>query len=385
MNQQTGNNRSDYFRSARRIVVKVGSNVLTGPDGLDLLVIEALSDQINRMFRKGIEVLLVSSGAMASGQKKIGLSRRPDEIPKRQAMAAVGQAGLMLAYENAFSKYGRKVAQVLLTSDDLSGSRRRYLNARNTLYTLLSWRVLPIVNENDTVVVEEIKFGDNDNLSALITLMMNADLLINLTDIDGLFTADPRTRSDAELIAEVSNINRSIEKIAGDIPGALGTGGMMTKIQAARKVTTAGVPMVIANGRAPDILENLFHDKGRGTFFVPAKDKLSNRKCWIGFTVKPKGGIKIDNGAILAIREKGKSLLAGGIIDVSGEFGVGAPVELTDREDRRLAVGLVNYSAGDLKKIMGCNTAQIKERLGHKPYDEVIHRDNLTVLDHCNI
>jgi len=384
MNQQTGNNRSDYFRSARRIVVKVGSNVLTGPDGLDLLVIEALSDQINRMFRKGIEVLLVSSGAMASGQKKIGLSRRPDEIPKRQAMAAVGQAGLMLAYENAFSKYGRKVAQVLLTSDDLSGSRRRYLNARNTLYTLLSWRVLPIVNENDTVVVEEIKFGDNDNLSALITLMMNADLLINLTDIDGLFTADPRTRSDAELIAEVSNINRSIEKIAGDIPGALGTGGMMTKIQAARKVTTAGVPMVIANGRAPDILENLFHDKGRGTFFVPAKDKLSNRKCWIGFTVKPKGGIKIDNGAILAIREKGKSLLAGGIIDVSGEFGVGAPVELTDREDRRLAVGLVNYSAGDLKKIMGCNTAQIKERLGHKPYDEVIHRDNLTVLDHCN-
>jgi len=384
MNQQTGNNRSDYFRSARRIVVKVGSNVLTGPDGLDLLVIESLSDQINRLFQKGIEVLLVSSGAMASGQKKIGLSRRPDEIPKRQAMAAVGQAGLMLAYENAFSKYGRKVAQVLLTSDDLSGSRRRYLNARNTLYTLLSWRVLPIVNENDTVVVEEIKFGDNDNLSALITLMMNADLLINLTDIDGLFTADPRTRSDAELIAEVSNINRSIEKIAGDIPGALGTGGMMTKIQAARKVTTAGVPMVIANGRAPDILENLFHDKARGTFFVPAKDKLSNRKCWIGFTVKPKGGIKIDNGAILAIREKGKSLLAGGIIDVSGEFGVGAPVELTDREDRRLAVGLVNYSAGDLKKIMGCNTAQIKERLGHKPYDEVIHRDNLTVLDHCN-
>ncbi len=358
--------------------------MLTGPDGLDLLVIESLSDQINRLFQKGIEVLLVSSGAMASGQKKIGLSRRPDEIPKRQAMAAVGQAGLMLAYENAFSKYGRKVAQVLLTSDDLSGSRRRYLNARNTLYTLLSWRVLPIVNENDTVVVEEIKFGDNDNLSALITLMMNADLLINLTDIDGLFTADPRTRSDAELIAEVSNINRSIEKIAGDIPGALGTGGMMTKIQAARKVTTAGVPMVIANGRAPDILENLFHDKGRGTFFVPAKDKLSNRKCWIGFTVKPKGGIKIDNGAILAIREKGKSLLAGGIIDVSGEFGVGAPVELTDREDRRLAVGLVNYSAGDLKKIMGCNTAQIKERLGHKPYDEVIHRDNLTVLDHCN-
>lgn len=384
MSQQPSNSRSEYFRAARRIVVKVGSNVLTGPDGLDLSVIESLSEQINRLFQKGIEVILVSSGAMASGQKKIGLSRRPDEIPKRQAIAAVGQAGLMLAYENAFSKYDRKVAQLLLTSDDLSGSRRRYLNARNTLYTLLSWKVLPIVNENDTVVVEEIKFGDNDNLSALITLMMNADILINLTDIDGLFTADPRTRPDAQLISEVSTINKSIEKIAGDIPGALGTGGMMTKIQAARKVTTAGVPMVIANGRMPDILENLFSNQARSTFFVPAKDKLSNRKCWIGFTVKPKGGIKIDDGAVLAIRENGKSLLAGGIIDVVGDFGVGAPVELTDRKNRRLAVGLVNYSAGDLKKIKGLNTAQIKAQLGHKPYDEVIHRDNLTVLDHCN-
>ncbi len=358
---------------------------LTGPDGLDLSVIAALSDQINGLIQNGIEVILVSSGAMAAGQKKIGLSRRPDEIPKRQAIAAVGQAGLMLAYENAFSGYDRKVAQLLLTSDDLSGSRRRYLNARNTLYTLLSWKVLPIVNENDTVVVEEIKFGDNDNLSALITLMMNADMLINLTDIDGLFTADPRTRPDAELISEVSAINKSIEKIAGDIPGALGTGGMMTKIQAARKVTTAGVPMVIANGRRPDVLESLFSDPGRGTFFVPAKGKLSNRKCWIGFTVKPKGGIKIDDGAVLAIREKGKSLLAGGIIDVFGDFGVGAPVELTDRDDQRLAVGLVNYSAGDIKKIKGLNTTQIKARLGHKPYDEVIHRDNLTVLDQCHI
>jgi len=385
MSQQKSNNRSAYFQTARRVVVKVGSNVLTGPEGLELSVIAALSDQINGLIQKGIEVILVSSGAMAAGQKKIGLSRRPDEIPKRQAIAAVGQAGLMLAYENAFSGYDRKVAQLLLTSDDLSGSRRRYLNARNTLYTLLSWQVLPIVNENDTVVVEEIKFGDNDNLSALITLMMNADILINLTDIDGLFTADPRTRPDAELISEVTAINKSIEKIAGDIPGALGTGGMMTKIQAARKVTTAGVPMVIANGRRPDVLESLFSDPARGTFFVPAKGKLSNRKCWIGFTVKPKGGIKIDDGAVLAIREKGKSLLAGGIIDVFGDFGVGAPVELTDRDDQRLAVGLVNYSAGDIKKIKGLNTAQIKARLGHKPYDEVIHRDNLTVLDQCHI
>ena len=377
--------RDACFQKARRIVVKVGSNVLTGADGLNLSVIDALSDQINRLFVKGIEVILVSSGAMASGQKKIGLDHRPDEIPKRQAIAAVGQAGLILAYENAFSRYDRKVAQVLLTSDDLSGSRRRYLNARNTLYTLLSWQVLPIINENDTVVVEEIKFGDNDNLSALITLMMNADILVNLTDIDGLFTADPRTRKDAELIEEVSTISRSIEKIAGDIPGALGTGGMMAKIQAARKVTTGGIPMVIANGKTPDILEKLVNGESRGTFFVPARDKLSNRKCWIGFTVKPKGRIKIDEGASIAIQQKGKSLLAGGIIDVYGDFGVGAPVELTDTRDNRLAVGLVNYSAGDLKKIKGCNTSQIRDRLGHKPYDEVIHRDNLTVLNNCNL
>jgi len=381
MDKPDENEKARHLASARRIVVKVGSNVLTSPEGLNIEVIEALSNQIHRLFRKGIEVILVSSGAMASGQKKIGLSRRPDEIPQRQAIAAVGQAGLMLAYENAFERYGRNVAQVLLTSDDLSGSRRRYLNARNTLYTLLAWQVLPIVNENDTVVVEEIKFGDNDNLSALITLMMNADILINLTDIDGLHTDDPRGAADARLIREVRRIDKSIEKIAGDIPGALGTGGMRSKIQAARKVTTAGIPMLIANGKTEGILEKLFTGEAEGTFFVPAKDKLSNRKCWIGFTVKPKGVIKIDEGAAVAIQKKGKSLLAGGIVNISGDFGVGAPVEVKDAKGRRLAVGLVNYSAGDLKKIKGLNTAQIKNRLGHKPYDEVIHRDNLTVLN----
>lgn len=384
MDQQQKLDRQRFLGSARRVVVKVGSNVLTADGGLSLQVIGALSDQINQLFTQGIEVVLVSSGAMASGQKKIGLSRRPDEIPKRQAIAAVGQAGLMLAYENAFAKYRRNVAQVLLTSDDLSGSRRRYLNARNTLYTLLAWQVLPIINENDTVVVEEIKFGDNDNLSALITLMMNADILINLTDIDGLFTADPRCDQNAELIEEVTTINRSIEKIAGDIPGTLGTGGMMSKIQAARKVTTAGIPMVIANGRTPRILEKLFTGEAKSTFFVPAEGKLSNRKCWIGFTVKPKGAIKIDAGAVKAILNGGKSLLAGGIIDISGDFRAGAPVEIKDLNDHRLGIGLVNYSSGELEKIRGCNTSQIKERLGHKPYDEVIHRDNLTVLDYCN-
>ena len=228
-------NRQSYFNAAKRIVVKVGSNVLTADQGLNLPVIYDLSKQISQLMENSVEVILVSSGAMASGQKKIGLTKRPDEIPKRQAVAAVGQTGLMMEYEKAFGVYGIKVAQILLTGDDLNATRDRYLNARNTLNTLLSWKIIPIVNENDTVVVDEIKFGDNDNLSAMISLLMNADLLINLTDIDGLYTGDPRKQADVELISEVESIDESIEKIAGDIPGSLGTGGMLSKVRAAAK------------------------------------------------------------------------------------------------------------------------------------------------------
>jgi glutamate 5-kinase len=376
-------NRGIALKQAKRIVVKVGSGVLTAEQGLNTAVINDLSRQICSFMDEGREIILVSSGAMASGQKKIGLARRPDEIPKRQAIAAVGQAGLILAYENAFESRGRKVAQILLTSDDLS-NRRRYLNARNTLYTLLSWGVVPVINENDTVVVEEIRFGDNDNLSAMITLLMEANLLINLTDIDGLYTGDPRSNDAAKRIPEVSVISREIERFAGDIPGALGTGGMLSKVQAARKVTRAGIPMIIASGLEPDILFKIFSDKSTGTYFVPSMGRLSSRKCWIGLTLKPKGALAIDAGAATAILEKGKSLLAGGITRVSGEFGVGDPVELTGRGHTRVAVGLVNYSATDIRKIKGCNSSQIIDRLGHKPYDEVIHRDNMTVFEECD-
>ncbi len=373
-------NRDMVLKQAKRIVVKVGSGVLTAEHGLNLSVINELSAQICRLMDQGREIILVSSGAMASGQKKIGLERRPDDIPKRQAIAAVGQAGLILAYENAFETRGRKVAQILLTSDDLN-NRRRYLNARNTLYTLLSWGVVPIINENDTVVVKEIRFGDNDNLSAMITLLMEADLLINLTDIDGLYTEDPRKNADAERIPVVDRITKNLEKSAGDIPGALGTGGMLSKVQAARKVTRAGIPMIIANGLEPNILFKVFSEKSKGTFFVPSVERLSSRKCWIGFTLKPKGALAIDDGAAAAILKRGKSLLASGIVGVSGEFGVGDPVELTGRNSTRIAVGLVNYSSMDIRKIMGCNSSQIVDRLGYKPYDEVIHRDNLAVFD----
>jgi glutamate 5-kinase len=377
-------NRQEYFTKAKRIVVKVGSNVLTAEKGVNTKVINALSRQISKLMDEDHEVMLVTSGAMASGQKKIGLDRRPDEIPKRQAIAAVGQPGLMMAYEKAFQKYGKKVAQILLTSDDLS-NRKRYLNARNALHTLLSWKIIPIINENDTVAVEEIKFGDNDNLSAMIALLMEAEILINLTDISGVFTSDPRRDPDAELIPVIESITKQIEKIAGHIPGALGTGGMSSKIKAARKVTGAGIPMVIANGLEKDILDKLFSGAPLGTFFVPAKTKLSSRKCWIGYTLKPKGKIKIDDGAAKAIVNKGKSLLPGGIVSVEGEFDVGAPVEVMDGNKNSLGIGLVNYNAADIRNIMGRPSSKISEILGQKTYDEVIHRDNLTIFNECKI
>ena len=368
------------FEAVKRVVVKIGSNVVTEAGGLNLKVIRAISRQASQLMDAGVEVIFVSSGAMASGIRKIGLSKRPDEIPKRQAVAAVGQAGLILTYERSFAKFGKKVAQILLTSEDL-GNRKRYLNTRNTFSTLLSWNIVPVINENDTVAVESIKFGDNDNLSAMITLLLDADVLINLTDIDGLFDKDPRTHADARIIPVVKSIGRHIEKMAGDIPGALGTGGMSTKIKAARKVTLAGIPMIIARGDKPDILKKLFAGESHGTFFAPKSRRLSSRKCWIAFNTKPLGGLRVDAGAARAVQSGGKSLLPSGITEVFGEFPVGASVEIvTDR--RVIGSGLVNYSSADIRDIMGLKTNQIEAALGQKTYDEVIHRDNLAVTCH---
>ena len=366
------------FQRAKRAVVKVGSNVLTADDGLNLKAMRSIARQICKLIDNGLEVILVSSGAMASGVKKIGLVKRPDELPKRQAVAAIGQAGLMMEYEKAFGRYNQKVAQILLTSEDLA-SRKRYLNARNTLNTLLSWQVVPIVNENDTVWIEEIKLGDNDNLAAMITLLMDADVLVNLTDIDGLYTQDPRAYPQAELITTVSRITKETERFAGDIPGALGTGGMISKIKAARKVNSAGVPMVIARGDKPDILIKLFDGQKHGTYFVPQTQRLASRKCWIAFSLKPQGVLKIDDGAATALLRNGKSLLPSGILEVTSDFGVGAPVEFVDRHNEVLGIGLVNYSSSEIKRIMGLKSNRIKQVLGHKSYDEIIHRDNLAI------
>ena len=371
--------RDKVLQKARRIVIKIGSGVLTKTDDLDRAALNTISDQICRLIDQDREILLVSSGAMAVGVKKLNLKTRPEELPSRQAAAAVGQAGLIMEYEKAFRKNSKAVAQILLSGDGLN-QRSRWLNARNTLKQLLMWQVVPVINENDTVTVEEIKFGDNDNLSAVIALLMDAELLINLTDIDGLHSNDPRVDPQAVLLPEIKTITRKIENLASGIPGALGMGGMLGKIKAARKVTRAGIPMLIANGKKPDILLDIFAGVPTGTFFIPQNKKMSNRKCWIGLTLKPKGIIYLDQGAATAVSSDGKSLLPAGITRVEGEFKIGDPVRCMDSHNEVVGAGLVNYSSADIRTIMGHKSNEIKAVLGYKPYDEVIHRDNLTII-----
>ncbi|MCK4488363.1 MAG: glutamate 5-kinase [Desulfobacterales bacterium] len=370
--------RRNLFDRVRRAVVKVGSGVLTHKQGLNDRVIRRLAREVSVLMDQGRQVILVTSGAIASGMKKVGMAERPSDIPHKQAIAAIGQSRLMLEYEKSFARYQKKAAQILLTRDDLC-NRRRYLNARNTINVLLDWKIVPVINENDTVVVEELKFGDNDNLSAMITHLMDAQILVNLTDIDGFYDKNPAAHKDALLIPMVSRIDRAMERAACDIPGAFGMGGMSSKIQTAKKVTTSGIPMVIASGLKPNILKKLFEGRDMGTLFLPRKEKMGSRKCWIAFTLKAKGTVKVDRGAARAIRKDGRSLLPIGILDVEGDFGIGAAVSCIDLDGVAFARGLVNYRATDIRKLMGLKTNQIEQRLGYKHYDEVIHRDNLVI------
>lgn len=376
--------RKDLLKSVNRVVVKAGSGVLTGENGLNSRIIHSLTRQICRLRERGIEVILVSSGAIASGMKKFGLSKRPETVSKQQAIAAVGQSSLMMAYEKAFGRHGQKVAQILITRDDLN-HRRRYLNARNTIFTLLSWKITPIINENDTVVVEEIKFGDNDNLSAMVASMTESHLLINLTDIEGLFDRDPRTHKDARFIRVVDKVNSEVMRYAGSIPGFLGTGGMVSKIKAARNASLGGIPVIIANGRRRGVLLDIFEGRQIGTLFMPLESALCGRKCWIAFTKSPKGSLIIDHGASEAIKKRGKSLLPSGVRDVRGKFGLGDSIILFNDENQEVGIGLVNYPSGDLKKIMGRKSGEIESLLGYKHDDEVVHRDNLVLTDSIGI
>jgi len=365
---------------ARRIVVKVGSSILASVEkGLHHEVFSHLAKEISNLKRKGYEIVLVSSGAIAAGMEKLGYKTRPQSITQKQATAAVGQGRLMNIYEGYFSRYQQMVAQILLTHDDLS-HRKRFLNARNTLLTLLELGIIPIINENDTVVVDEIKIGDNDNLSALITNLIEADLLIILTDIEGLCDADPRYNPHARCISLVEDIDADMGKVVGDTDGEWNVGGMVSKIEAARKASRSGIPTVIACGTREGVLHQILKGKEIGTLILPKKEALSSRKHWIAFNLKPKGDVVVDEGAKKAIAQKGKSLLPSGVVKVRGAFDRGDPVSCLGPRGKEFARGLVNYSATELEKIKGLKTEQIETALGYKYSDEIIHRDDLVLL-----
>ncbi len=372
--------RKSYLGKSRRVVVKVGSAVLTSKDGLDLSVMENLARNISFLINSGKEVILVSSGAVAAGKKRLGLQiNRTLELKEKQGAAAVGQSSLMRFYEDIFDRLGYKVAQVLLTHDDLS-NRNRYLNVRNTILTLLEWKIIPVINENDTVSVEELRFGDNDTLGALITNVIEADLFVCLTDVDGLYTGNPHEDRQARPVYTVAKVDKKVETMAGYVVGALGTGGMQSKIQAARMVSARGGSSFIGSGREEGIMQQLFACEPVGTFFLPQVEKMQSRKHWIAYVLRPQGYLVLDQGACKALMKGGKSLLPSGILEIRGTFGVGAPVQCLDEKGSAIATGLSNYSANDLNKIKGLNTGQIEETLGYKDSDEAIHRDNLVIL-----
>jgi len=370
----------DIFRRTKRLVIKVGTSTLTHVTGkLDLMLIEKLTREIADLHNGGKEIVLVSSGAVGAGMGYLGLTERPQTIPEKQAVAAVGQVLLMQMYTKMFSEYGKVTAQVLLTREDIM-NRRRYLNARNTLTNLLQYNVIPIVNENDTVAIEEINFGDNDTLSALVADLIDADGVIILTDTEGLFTQDPHLNKDARLIKVVEKIDHEVEQLAGGTVNRAGTGGMRSKIEAAKIATTGGIPLVIAHGRKENVLRRLNQGEQIGTLFLPREHCLSKRKHWIAFGHSIQGIVMVDDGAKNAISKQGKSLLPTGVITVEGSFDSGDLVSITDNFGQEFARGLVSYSAADIKQIKGKHSTEIEEILGYFYGDEVIHRDNLVNL-----
>jgi glutamate 5-kinase len=366
----------------RRLVVKVGSGLITTPAaGPERRRITALAADVAAVRGEPArEIVLVSSGAIATGMARLALARRPRSMPETQAAAAVGQSALMRHYEAAFKRHGVAVGQVLLTAQDI-GDRVRYLNARNTLLALLRFGVLPIVNENDTVAVEEIKVGDNDNLSALVASLIEADLLVLLTDVDGLYTANPDVDRDARKLDTVEAVTDDIARLVWEGAGAGSVGGMATKLQAAQKAASAGVPMIIANGRTEHVLPRLLGGEPLGTYFAPRTDRLGARKRWIAFAVPPQGRLTVDAGAVQALTLGGKSLLPSGVVQVDGDFAAGEVVAVVGEADgKEFARGLVNFEATELRRIQGAKTREIEPRLGYKSFDEVIHRDNLVIL-----
>lgn len=372
--------RQTLFDKAKRVIVKVGSAILTGKEGLNHEVIDNLAREIAFLHNSGREVILVSSGAVAAGKRKVNF--RDDQevtIKEKQALAAIGQSRLMHDYDEAFSKHDKTIAQILLTHSDLA-DRKRYLNVRNTILTLFKFGVIPVINENDTVSTEELKFSDNDNLGALVANLIEADMFICLTDVDALYDRNPLSDPQAKALYTVSEVTGDILAMAGNSKSTLGTGGMQSKIQAAKMVSAGGGSSFIGPGRRKDILKHLFSGEMVGTFFLPQAEKMQSRKRWIAYVLKPHGTLILDEGACLAITNKGKSLLPSGIVEIEGQFEIGDCVRCVDRQRRPVAVGLTNFGSSDLRKIKGVHSDKIAEILGYKESDEVMHRDNLVIL-----
>ncbi len=372
--------RQEVIALAHTVVVKVGTNVLTRADGtLEPARVQALADQIHRLRATGRKVALVSSGAIGAGIGRLELGRRPSDLRQLQACAAVGQAFLMRAYEDCLARHGIPTAQLLLTAGDFD-SRARYLNARNTIVTLFEWGCLPIINENDTVSVAEIRFGDNDHLAALVTNLLQAPLLVLLSVVDGLYTADPATDPSAVMVPTVPLIDGAVLEKAGAGKSALGSGGMRSKLRAARLATVAGESVILANGGLPGVLDAIFRAEPVGTLFLPHNRSLPAWKRWLGYTARPRGRLVVDAGARRAVQHQGRSLLPIGVVEVQGSFHKGDVVALCDPEGIEFARGLSAYSSTDLQRLRGLRTEQIREALGTAPYEEVVHRDNLVVI-----
>ena len=373
--------RKSYISKSKRVVIKIGSSLLTDSKkkGIRNRFLNHLAAQVQRLNESRIQCVIVTSGAIAAGMFELGMEKRPKKMAQLQALAAVGQSSLMHRYELAFKRRALKVAQILLTAEDLS-DRNRYSNAHNTFLELIGRGIVPIVNENDSVAVEEIKFGDNDTLGVLVTHLCEADLLILLTDTDGFFNEDPRLNPKAELISEILELNPQIEKNASRSISEVGTGGMRTKIQAAKNMMKSGIPMVIANGNKPFILNKILNSEKIGTYFHPSNKKMASRMRWLAWGVKPKGSILVDEGAQNALVHKDKSLLPTGIKGVNGIWEKGEVVMICDTEGGEIAKGISNYSSREVELIKGMKTSEIFKKLGHMATDEVIHRDNMVKI-----
>lgn len=371
----------EALKKAKRIVIKVGTSTITYVNGKrNFSQIDRLAREISDLQNQGKEMILVTSGAVAVGVDRMGLPGKPKTIPGKQAAAAVGQGVLMHTYEKFFADYGQIVAQVLITKTEAI-DRHRYTNTRNTFMELMRQRVIPIVNENDVVALDELKIGDNDNMSALVAGIVDADLVIILSDVDGLYTANPQTHPDAVIVPEVAEITPEIEASAGGVGSARGTGGMATKIQAAKAATSSGIHLVIASGTEKNAITRVLQGEELGTLFVSRENRLQFRKRWLAFGAKIAGSIVVDDGCAKAIRKAGGcSILPAGVFVVQGEFLPGSTVSVIDKDAHELARGLVHYSSAELEQIKGCNSGEIANILGHKNFDEVIHRDDLVIL-----